>query len=111
MSASGLVPLDPGFNRIQTSSHFPFQKRCFSSGQSNVQKKQGNHKLNEDTGNASKEESSKQEGDESMDPRAFLLGTRESLRKVTEFQAGDMMATYAIVLLLAMILISPVAIR
>ena len=46
---------------------------------------------------------------ESMDPRAFLLGTRESLRKVTSFQAGDMMATYLIVLLLGIILIAPIA--
>ena len=45
---------------------------------------------------------------ESLDPRAFLLGTRESLRKVTEWQAGDMMATYSIVLLLGLILISPI---
>lgn len=46
---------------------------------------------------------------ESMDPRAFLLGTRESLRKVTSFEAGDMMATYSIVLLLGIILIAPIA--
>ena len=46
---------------------------------------------------------------ESMDPRAFLLGTRESLRKVTSWEAGDMMATYSIVLLLGIILIAPIA--
>lgn len=45
---------------------------------------------------------------ESLDPRTFLLGTTESLRKVTERQVGDMAATYAIVLLLATILLSPV---
>lgn len=45
---------------------------------------------------------------EALDPRTFFLGTRESLRKVTEWEAGDMMATYSIALLLGLILISPV---
>lgn len=48
------------------------------------------------------------EKSESLDPRAFLLGTREHLRKVTEWEVGDMVATYSIVLLLAMILLSPI---
>lgn len=76
----------------------------------------GNSKLTEKTApttkgteDAVKEGVSKEEGTaESLDPRAFLLGTRESLLKVAEFQVGDMIATYAIVLLLAMILLSPI---
>lgn len=59
-------------------------------------------------GVAKEGEASKDGPTESLDPHAFLLGTREHLRKVTEWQVGDMIATYSIVLLLAAILISPV---
>ena len=57
-----------------------------------------------------KEEASK-EGDEkmeSMDPRAFLLGTRQQLKKVTEWEVGDMLATYSIAVLLLAIVLSPI---
>lgn len=45
---------------------------------------------------------------DSLDPRAFLLGTREHLKKVTEWEVGDVVATYSIVLLLLTIVLSPI---
>lgn len=44
---------------------------------------------------------------ESLDPMAFLVGTREQLKKVQSGNFGDMVATGSIVVLLAAILLSP----
>ncbi|CAB9500404.1 expressed unknown protein [Seminavis robusta] len=63
-----------------------------------------------DQAKTSKEESSGEGQREKLDPRTFLLGTTARLRRVAEFQGqlGDEIATYAIVVLLGLIILAPI---
>lgn len=61
-----------------------------------------------ETSGSSKEEPKDDKVPEPLDPRAFLLGTRQHLKKATELEVGDMFATYLIFVLLAAIVFSPI---
>jgi sorbitol-specific phosphotransferase system component IIC len=45
---------------------------------------------------------------ESLDPKTFLLGTTARIKKVADWQVGDEIATYAIAVLLGLIILGPI---